>query len=108
MSGPPIEEILIVGVTADGETFRPSDWAERLCGCMVLFGEDQRISYSPYLKPIIAAGVKCVVVDRRLEHMSPEAFKFLMTFSSDNELQMRQGRHEIRQSLQFRKDVRVA
>ena len=108
MSGPPIEEILIVGVTTHGETFRPSDWAERLCGCMALFGDDQRVSYSPYLRPIIADGAKCVVIDRRLEQMSPEAFKFLMTFCSDNELQMRQGRHEIRQSLQVRKNVRVA
>ena len=108
MSGPPIVEILIVGITTGGDTFRPSDWAERLCGCMSLFGEDQRISYSPNLKPIIASGVKCVVVDRRLEQMSPEAFKFLIAFCRDNELQMREGRHEIRQSLQVRKDVRVA
>jgi len=108
MSGPPIVEIIIVGITSDGETFRPSDWAERLCGCMSLFGEDQRISYSPYLKPIVASGVKCVVVDRRLEQMSPEAFKFLMTFCSDNELQVREGRNEIRQSLLVRKDIRVA
>ncbi len=108
MSGPPIIEILIVGITTDGETFRPSDWAERLCGCMSLFGEDQRISYSPYLKPVIASGVRCVVVDRRLEQMSPEAFKFLMAFCSDNELQLREGRLEIRQSLQVRKDTRVA
>jgi hypothetical protein len=108
MSGPPIVEIIIVGVTTGGETFRPSDWAERLCGCMSLFGEDQRISYSPYLKPFIASGIKCVVVDRRLEQMSPEAFSFLMAFCSDNELQVREGRHEIRQSLLVRKDVRVA
>ncbi len=108
MSGPPILELLIVGVTTDGETFRPSDWAERLCGCMSLFGEDQRISYSPYLKPIIASGIKCVVVDRRLAEMSPEAFKFLMAFCGDNELQVREGRHEIRQSLQVRKGIRVA
>ena len=108
MSGPPIEEILIVGVTTDGETFRPSDWAERLCGCMALFGEDQRISYSPYLQPIIASGVKCAVVDRRLERMSPEAFEFLMAFCKDNELQLKEGRHEIRQSLQVRKNIRVA
>ncbi len=108
MSGPPIVEILIVGVTTGGETFRPSDWAERLCGCMSLFGEDQRISYSPYLKPIVASGIKCVVVDRRLEQMSPEAFQFLMSFCTDNELQVREGRHEIRQSLQVRKDIRVA
>ena len=108
MSGPPIVEIIIIGMTADGEIFRPIDWAERLCGCMSLFGEDQRVSYSPYLKPIVASSVKCVVVDRRLEQMSPEAFKFLMTFSSDNELQVKQGRHEIRRSLQVRKDIRVA
>jgi hypothetical protein len=108
MSGPPIEEILILGLTAAGEVFRPSDWAERLCGCMSLFGEDQRISYSPYLKPVITSGVKCVVVDRRLEQMSPEAFAFLMAFCADNELQLREGRHEIRQTLQVRKDVRVA
>jgi len=108
MSGPPILEIIIVGITRDGESFRPNDWAERLCGCMSLFGEDQRISYSPYVKPISASGVRCVVVDRRLEQMSPEAFKFLMAFCSDNELQLREGRFEIRQSLQVHKDVRVA
>ena len=108
MSGPPTLEIIIVGMTADGEIFRPGDWAERLCGCMSLFGEDQRVSYSPYLKPIIASSVKCVVVDRRLEQMIPEAFKFLMTFCSDNALQVKEGRHEIRRLLQIRKDIRVA
>jgi hypothetical protein len=108
MSGPPIVEIIILGVTSNGETFRPSDWGERLCGCMPLFGEDQRISYAPYLKPVIVSGVKCVVVDRRLEQMSPEAFEFLMTFCRDNELQVREGRTEIRQSLLVRKDIRVA
>ena len=108
MSGPPISELIIAGITTDGETFGPSDWAERLCGCMSLFGDDQRINYLPYLKPIIASGVRCVVVDRRLEQMSPEAFKFLMAFCTDNELQLREGRLEIRQSLQVRKDIRVA
>jgi hypothetical protein len=48
------------------------------------------------------------VVDRRLEQMSPEAFAFLMAFCRDNELQVRHGRHEIRQSLQIRKDTKVA
>ena len=47
MSGPHLE-IVIVGVARTGQIFRPSDWAERLCGCMSLFGEDQRINYSPY------------------------------------------------------------
>lgn len=96
MSGAPTEEIVIVGTTADGRTFRPSDWADRLCGCMSLFGEDQRISYSPYLKPILSAGVTCVVVDRKLEKLNPGAYAFLMDFARDNELQIRTGRHEAR------------
>jgi len=91
-----ISEIVIVGVTTAGQAFRPSDWAERLCGCMSLFGEDQRITYSPYVRPIMAAGVKCVVVDRKLEQIDLEAFGFLMAFARDNELQLRDGRQEIR------------
>jgi hypothetical protein len=108
MSGPPIVELIIVGLKTDGEVFRPSDWAERLCSCMSLFGDNQRKSYSAYAKPVSASGVNCLVVDRRLEHMSPEAFQFLMTFSRDNELQIRQGRQQIRQSLQVRKGPKVA
>jgi hypothetical protein len=75
---------------------------------MSLFYEDQRIRYSRYVKPIVVSGINCVVVDRRLEQMNPEAFGFLMAFCSDNELQLREGRHAIRQSLQFGKDIRVA
>lgn len=101
MAGPPITELIIVGRTTAGETFKPADWAERLCGCMPLFGEDERTSYSRYLKPIIVSDIKCVVVNRRLEQMNPEAFEFLMAFCRDNELQLRQGRQAIRQSLQF-------
>jgi hypothetical protein len=58
-------EIVIVGTTAAGHAFRPSDWAERLCGMMSIFGEDRHLSYSPYLKPVLAGGVRCVVVNPR-------------------------------------------
>ena len=92
MSGVSTDEIVIVGTTTEGRVFRPSDWADRLCGCMSLFGADQRISYSPYLKPIVSAGVTCVVVDRRLQQLNPDAYAFLMTFATDNALQMREGR----------------
>jgi len=60
-------EIVILGITAKGEKFRPSDWAERLCGMMSLFGEDRLLSYSPYLKPVMTSEATCVVVDRDLE-----------------------------------------
>jgi len=101
MPGPHLE-IVIVGVTRNGQTFRPGDWAERLCGCMSLFGKDQRINYSPYLKPIIAAGIKRVVIERRLQETNPEAFSFLMSFAHDNELQVREGRHQVRRTVQLR------
>jgi Protein of unknown function (DUF3579) len=85
-------EIVILGVNAKGEKFRPSDWADRLCGMMSVFGEDRQLSYSPYLKPVIVEGTTCVVVDRDLETLDAAAFRFLMSFASDNELEMRPGR----------------
>lgn len=85
-------EIVIQGLTEGGETFRPSDWAERLCGMMSVFGEDRLLSYSPFLKPIMASGLRCVVVDRQLESIDPAAFAFLMAFAKDNELRLRPGR----------------
>jgi hypothetical protein len=85
-------EIVIQGVTAAGEKFRPSDWSERLCGMMSVFGEDRQLSYSPYLKPVMVAGITCVVVDRKLESLDPAAFKFLLSFARDNALTLRPGR----------------
>lgn len=89
-------EIVIQGVTAAGEKFRPSDWAERLCGMMSVFGEDRQLSYSPYLKPVAIAGTSCVVLDRKLEQLDGAAYKFLMSFAFDNELTLRPGRMEKR------------
>ncbi|MCC7487859.1 MAG: DUF3579 domain-containing protein [Burkholderiales bacterium] len=89
-------EIVIQGITESGLPFRPGDWAERLCGMMSVFGEDRQLSYSPFLKPIIAAGVRCVVVDVKLEETDPAAFRFLLEFARDNELKLRPGRRQKR------------
>ena len=85
-------EFVIVGVTLDGRKFRPSDWAERLCGLMAQFGAADRNRYSPYVYPVIVNGDKCVVVDARLEAIEPLAFRFLAGFAKDNELVVRRGR----------------
>ena len=87
-----VVEFVIAGVTLDGKPFRPSDWAERLCGVMSAFGGDHRMAYSPFVHPITADGVRCVVVDLRLETVEPMAYRFLLSFAKDNELQVRQGR----------------
>lgn len=85
-------EIVMLGITAKGEKFRPSDWAERLCGMMSVFGEDRQLSYSPYLKPVTIQGTPCVVVDNDLQKIDPAAYQFLMGFAQDNELTLRPGR----------------
>jgi hypothetical protein len=84
-------EFVIQGVTAGGETFRPSDWAERLAGVMSSFGGG-RLGYSPYCYPITTGRIKCVVVDIRLKDIEPMAYHFLVNFARDNELQVRPGR----------------
>ena len=86
-------EFVIIGKISDGQPFRPSDWAERLCGIMCQFGGDARTSaYSPYVKPIQAGGAKCVVVDIRLRELEPMAYTFCLNFAKDNGLQTRPGR----------------
>jgi hypothetical protein len=98
-SGDAIVEFVIQGVTLDGKPFRPSDWAERLCGVMAAFGSDNRMQYSPYVHPVTAAGLRCVVVDIRLEEVEPMAYRFLLSFAKDNELKTRDGRVASRSEL---------
>ena len=92
-------EFVIQGLTLDGKAFRPSDWAERLCGVMAAFGGDHRMQYSPFVYPVMVNGVRCVVVDRRLEEIEPRAYRFLVNFAKDNELRVREGRMEERTKL---------
>ena len=87
-----VVEFVILGLTLEGKPFRPSDWAERLCGVLAAFGNDHRMQYSPFVHPVTADGVRCVVVDVRLEELEPMAYCFLVSFAKDNELQVRDGR----------------
>ena len=88
MLSPSAKEVFILGVTHDGRTFRPSDWAERLSGVMAGFGGNARMGYSPHVHPVDVGGVKCVVVHRRIKAIEPMAWDFLLGFARDNELQL--------------------
>src|SRR5690242_17408995 len=92
-------EFVIIGTTLDGKPFRPGDWAERLCSVMAAFGGDHRMQYSPFVHPVPVNGVRCVVVDVRLEEIEPMAYRFLLNFAKDNELRVRRGRVEERTKL---------
>lgn len=83
--------LVILGVTAEGRSFRPSDWAERLAGAMSAFrprraGAQDHLSYSPYVLPSERDGIKCVIVDPRLQQIEPMAWKFVVSFAADNDL----------------------
>jgi hypothetical protein len=93
MTKPPPRQLFIQGITRDGKTFRPSDWAERLAGAMSSFrpggsagGIGAFIGYSPYCVPRVIDGVKSVIVDEALRDIEPMAWDFVTHFARDNNL----------------------
>ena len=87
------KEVFIQGITEDGKTFRPSDWAERLAGVMSQFRPGgavlgSHLSYSPWCIPTTMGHVKCVVVHRDLRDHDVMAWDFVMNFARDNGLQV--------------------
>ena len=95
MTNPKPRDFFIQGVTLEGQTFRPSDWAERLAGAMSCFRPDgvqggigAFIGYSPLCVPRVINGVKCVIVNEELKGVEPMAWDFVMNFARDNRLQL--------------------
>ena len=92
MISPSAKEVFIQGITSDGRTFRPSDWAERLAGVMSSFRPGgatpgSHLSYSPWCVPTNINGVKCVVVHVDLRDYNVMAWDFVMNFARDNRLE---------------------
>ena len=93
MVSPSAKEVFIQGITHAGRTFRPSDWADRLCGVMSQFRPggpqpDSHLNYSPWCVPTVVGGIKCVVVNVQLRDAEPMAWDFVINFAKDNDLQM--------------------
>lgn len=88
---PQTNEIIIEGNTRAGKPFRPSDWVDRMCSTYATFGEDRKLKYSPYLKPRVVNGVRCLAVDLKLKVVNPEGFTQLMHFAEENQLNVLDG-----------------
>jgi ABC-type proline/glycine betaine transport system substrate-binding protein len=99
MANPSSKQIFIQGITKDGKTFRPSDWAERLAGVMSQFRPGgsvpgSHLSYSEWCLPTSMKAevkgkiedIKCVVVHTDLRDEHPMAWDFVMNFAKDNDL----------------------
>lgn len=80
-----LDELIIEGITTSGTKFRPSDWVDRLCGMLADF-ENQKMSYSPYLRPLFYNNMNCVAIKKSLQKDSPNIFNFLLQFATDNNL----------------------
>ncbi len=100
MASTPSKELYILGLTLQGKTFRPSDWAERLAGVMSQFrpGGPQpgsHLGYSPWCVPTSIGQTKCVIVHSDLRDYDVMAWDFCLNFARDNELQVSETRPEI-------------
>ena len=87
MSDSPKKKIIIEGVTEEGQTFRPSDWAERISGDLSTF-RNHRIIYSPLLQPVLKDGNKCVLLDPTLKESNPDLYRTIMEFARVNKLKI--------------------
>jgi hypothetical protein len=93
MTSAPPKQLFIQGITRDGRTFRPSDWAERLAGVMSPFRPGgatpgSHLSYSPWCVPTVVNGIKVVIVNSELRQHEPMAWDFVMNFAKDNNLEV--------------------
>ena len=79
-------EIFVQGVTKEGKPFRPSDWVDRMCSSFATFGENRKLRYSPYLRPEVLNGVRCLAVDMQLKEVNPEGFEHVIQFADENQL----------------------
>jgi len=79
-------KVIIQGLTQSGGKFRPSDWAERLCGSVATYGPGRRIIFHPNVRLASIEGVKCVVIDASLEEDDEMLFEFLIDFADENKL----------------------
>lgn len=80
-------KILIEGVTEEGQTFRPSDWAERMSGNLSTF-QGHRMVYSPLLQPVVRNGQKCMLIDPALKTSNPALYEAIMAFAQSNKLKI--------------------
>jgi hypothetical protein len=81
------KKIIIEGITESGETFRPSDWAERMSGGLSKFVK-HRIVYSPLLRPAMKDGNKCVMLDKTMKETHPELNESILNFAKANKLKI--------------------
>jgi Protein of unknown function (DUF3579) len=89
--------LTITGVTPDGKEFRPSDWADRLCGALATL-RGNRVQFDDRLRPISLDGKRCILIDTSLENEYPALYKDIMDFAIKNKLTVQESLCSLRES----------
>jgi len=81
-------KIVIQGITEDGQSFRPRDWAEWVCGWSSTVHADRRIQYSDLLRPLMHNEIKCLLLDKSLSDSDPDLYREVLAFARQNKLKI--------------------
>ena len=89
--------LTITGVTPDGKEFRPSDWADRLCGSLATL-RGNRVQFDDRLRPISLEGKRCILLDTALANEYPDLYNDIINFAKKNELPVNESLCSLRES----------
>lgn len=84
--------VIIRGLTRGGQSFRPSDWCQRLADaatfncsyCSTMQGR----TVNPYVRVVIDDGVYSLRISHPLAEVDPPLYEFMIRFGRDNDLQL--------------------
>ena len=83
------EGLFVLGISLNGNKFRPSDWIERIATAFASFDYSHRLRYNPKVMPVKHEGQHCLFVASCLAVNDPAAYDFIMNFANSNHLQVK-------------------
>lgn len=90
----PAKALLILGITTDGKTFRPSDWAQRLAAAATIdcdyCGPSKQLPCNPMVRVVTQDGVQGVWVSQALAERDARLYEFVLRFAEMNKLVVRE------------------
>lgn len=91
----PAKPFVILGITTDGNTFRPSDWAQRLAAAATIdceyCGPSKQLPCNPLVKVVTYEGVTGVWVSPALSARDTRLYEFVLRFAESNRLVVREA-----------------
>jgi hypothetical protein len=84
----PVKNWIILGIDRDERTFRPSDWAKRICELACKIKDGGIVQYSDDLRPIRYNGQTAVYVDIDLKAERTKIWEQVMFFANLHQLKV--------------------